>query len=79
MYMKITRCESRNMISKLFMNYGKDFALTEKKRVSLFCAVTTHRHLYIERNRIQPICLSKNKVHIAYYIILKEKLRINGF
>jgi len=32
MYMKITRWDSRNMSSKLFMKYGRDFALTEKTR-----------------------------------------------
>jgi len=38
MYMKITRWESRNMFSKLFMKYGKDFVSTEKKAFRFFFA-----------------------------------------
>jgi len=77
--MKISRWESINISSELFMKYDKDFALTEKKRVSLFCAMTAVLHLCIEWNRKHPICLSKNKILIAYYIILKEKVRSMDF
>jgi BRCT domain type II-containing protein len=33
--MKISRWESINISSELFMKYGKDFALTEKKTLFL--------------------------------------------
>jgi len=56
--MKITQWESRNMSSKLFMKYGKDFALTEKNAFRCFARwQRSFIYAYNETENSRFVCL----------------------